>query len=155
MTSAERFSNAPITEAVLELRVRLSQEVDVARLATFQETLKEEYPLKRERRSWETGFQFKSEHPPEIVGQSVKPMGYLLTSADGKQVVKARLDAFALSRLKPYDCWGTFRDEARTLWKRYVEIASPETITKVSLRYINRIEIPLPLKDFKEYILTI
>jgi uncharacterized protein (TIGR04255 family) len=56
--------------------------------------------------------------------------------------------------LKPYDKWETLRDEARELWQHYVQIASPESVTRVALRYINRIEIPLPIRDFKDYILT-
>ncbi|NOT95989.1 MAG: TIGR04255 family protein, partial [Nitrospira sp.] len=58
------------------------------------------------------------------------------------------------SRLKPYDKWTTLRDEAQELWQHYVRIASPQTVTRVALRYINRIEIPLPMRDFKDYILT-
>jgi len=30
----------------------------------------------------------------------------------------------------------------------------PSKITRIALRYINRIEVPLPFGDFKEYILT-
>ena len=33
-------------------------------------------------------------------------------------------------------------------------MAAPVQITRVALRYINRIEIPLPFRDFKDYILT-
>src|SRR5712691_8149097 len=32
---------------------------------------------------------------------------------------------------------------------------SPYLCTRVALRYINRIEFPLPMRDFKDYILTI
>jgi uncharacterized protein (TIGR04255 family) len=78
----------------------------------------------------------------------------LFASTDGRQVVQARLDGFTFSRLKPYDKWESLRDEARELWLQYVRFASPEAITRIALRYINRIEIPLPIRDFKEYILT-
>lgn len=69
-------------------------------------------------------------------------------------MVQARLDGFTFSRLKPYDKWESLRDEARELWQHYIRIASPENVTRVALRYINRIEIPLPMRDFKDYILT-
>jgi uncharacterized protein (TIGR04255 family) len=46
------------------------------------------------------------------------------------------------------------RDEASRLWHDYVSIALPTRITRVALRYINRIEIPLPMNDFKDYVLT-
>jgi uncharacterized protein (TIGR04255 family) len=69
--------------------------------------------------------------------------------------VQARLDGFTFNRLKPYKDWESLRDEARKLWQHYTQIASPKNITRVALRYINRIEIPLPMRDFKDYILTI
>ena len=45
------------------------------------------------------------------------------------------------------------RSQARELWSHYKTIARPITVKRLSLRYINRIEVPLPLKDFNEYIL--
>ena len=56
--------------------------------------------------------------------------------------------------MKPYESWDTFRSEARKLWEIYFQLTNPVKITRIALRYINRIEIPLPFKDFKEYILT-
>lgn len=79
----------------------------------------------------------------------------MFTSADGRQIVQARLDGFTFNRLRPYKEWESFRDEARALWERYCEIARPEVVSRVALRFINKIEMPLPLRDFKEYILTI
>ena len=53
--------------------------------------------------------------------------------------------------LKPYETWERFRDEARRLWGKYREVTSPE-ITRVALRYINKMEFPLPVKDFGNYL---
>ena len=36
-----------------------------------------------------------------------------------------------------------------------VEPARPNRLKRLALRYINRIEIPLPIRDFKDYLLTI
>lgn len=154
MTDWPRFDKAPITEALLDMRAKLPTGVDLARLATFQDAVKDLYPTKRERTSWQSSFQLKPGEPPEIVHPSGGPDGYLFTSRDGKQIVQARLDGFTFNRLKPYDEWKSFRDEARQQWERYVEIAAPEIVSRVALRYINRIEIPMPLKDFREYVLT-
>ena len=80
----------------------------------------------------------KASPVPEVSQSSAGgPDGYLFTSVDGRQVVQARLDGFTFSRLKPYDKWESLRDEARELWQHYVQIASPETVTRVALRYIN------------------
>lgn len=154
MVDPIQFPHAPITEALLDIRVKLPAQIDLTRLATFHDAVKDRYPLKRERASWQSGFQLTLGTGPEMLQSSGGPDGYLFTSADGRQIVQTRLDGFTFNRLKPYDKWATLRDEARELWQQYVQIASPEVVTRLALRYINRIEIPLPLRDFKEYILT-
>lgn len=154
MADWPRFPNAPITEALLDIKAKLPAGVDLTRLATLQGAVKDLYPARRERSSWQGGFQVKPGELPEVFPPSGGPDGYLFTSKDGKQIVQARLDGFTFNRLKPYDKWESFRDEARQQWERYREIATPEIVSRVALRYINRIEIPLPMKDFREYILT-
>jgi uncharacterized protein (TIGR04255 family) len=155
MTQPTRFPNAPITEAVLDIRVRLPKETDLAQLERLQDSIADRYPQKRVRKAWEGELRFSPEHGLELGPKSGGTIGYLFASADNKQAVQARLDGFSFSRFKPYVSWETLRDEARALWERYREVARPLTITRVALRYINRIEIPLPFGDFKEYILTV
>ena len=155
MVETTRFPNAPITEALLDIRVKLPTQTDLAKLATFHDAIKQKYPSKHERMAWRGHIEIQAS-PVAQVSQSAAggPDGYSFTSIDGRQVVQARLDGFTFSQLKPYDKWITLRDEAQELWQHYVRIASPETVTRVALRYINRIEIPLPMRDFKDYILT-
>ena len=155
MVETTRFPNAPITEALLDIRVTLPAQTDLAKLATLHDAIKQKYPSKQERLAWRGHVEIKASPVPEVSQSATgEPDGYLFTSVDGRQVVQARLDGFTFSRLKPYDKWTTLRDEAQELWQHYVRIASPETVTRVALRYINRIEIPLPMRDFKDYILT-
>lgn len=149
------FPNAPITEALLDIRVQLPAEVNLARLETYYDSVKDRYPTKRERHSWQGGFKLNPPGNIEVLQSHAGPDGYLFTSTDGKQIVQARLDGFTLNRLKPYDKWETFRDQAQQLWQLYVQVANPKQITRAALRYINRIEIPLPMKDFKDYVLTL
>ena len=153
-TQFERFEKAPITEALLDIRAQLPRKIDLARLETFHDVVKDKYPTKRERVLWQFGFQAQPGATPETHKPSGGPDGYLFLSPDERQMAQARLDGFTLNRLKPYDKWETFRDEAKQLWQHYIRIASPECVTRLALRYINRIEIPLPIRDLKDYILT-
>jgi uncharacterized protein (TIGR04255 family) len=147
------FSNAPITEALLDIRVELSKDVDLHKLSSFHDFIKERFPKKQERVSFEAGFQMSPEGPT-VLPTSKKPDGYLFRSSAENKIVQARLDGFTFNKLRPYENWREFRNEARELWEKYSEITKPVKITRIALRYINRIEIPLPLKDFKDYILT-
>src|SRR3990167_5750912 len=104
MSELIRFPHAPITEALLDIRVKLPAQIDLTRLTTFHDAVKDRYPLKRERTSWHGGFQLKPGTGPEMLASSSGgPDGYLFTSADGRQIVQARLDGFTFNRLKPYD----------------------------------------------------
>ena len=154
MTARIIFPRAPITEALVDLKVNLPTTSTLDVLASFHEAIKDRYPNKRERISWKGGVQIKGGRA-EVIEPQGGPDGYFFTSLDGKQIVQARLDGFTFNRLKPYDRWESFREEARELWKLYVRVAGPKEITRAALRYINRIEIPLPMRDFKDYIVTV
>lgn len=147
------FPNAPITEALLDIRVQLPSEIDLDKLKTFYDPIKERFPQKQDRISVQAGFQISPEGPTTLPTSS-KQDGYLFRSTTENKVVQARLDGFTFNKLKPYEKWESFRDEARNLWNSYFKLANPVKVTRIALRYINRIEIPLPINNFKEYILT-
>lgn len=156
MTNSIHFPKAPITEALLDIRVSLPSDTSLEMLELFQQEIKNQYPLTRKRVSGTFSFGFKDQAAP-VVEQSAHTDGFFFTSADQQRIVQARLDGFTFSWLKPYDRWETFRDEAKRLWEHYQKIASPLSITRVALRYINRIDLPFKdgrSVDFNEYLLT-
>ena len=55
----------------------------------------------------------------------------------------------------PNEKWQPFRTEAQRLWTITREAIQPTEITRVAVRYINRLELPLPIGDFKEYLRTV
>jgi uncharacterized protein (TIGR04255 family) len=152
MAVQRHLTRAPITEALIDIRINLPQEIDIARLKTIHASISKEYPQVKERVKGE--FKFKLvEKSVETTPVSV--YGFQYISSDGKQVVQARLDGFTFSRLKPYEIWENLRKEAYRLWEIYASLFSPERITRVALRYINCLEIPLlPSIEFKDYLVT-
>lgn len=152
MLSPRHLTNAPIVEALLDIRVKLPSDTVVTTLDSIHKLISGEYPGRQERRSWESKFEVKKGEllPPQQKFRGVD--GYRYISEDEKQVIQARLNGFSFSRLRPYQTWERLRDEAFRHWKRYVEIAHPETITRVALRYINRLEIALPIELFEDWL---
>ncbi len=146
------FQNPPITEALLDIRVNLSKETTLETLLFFQDEIKEHFPNKKERHSGT--FQIKAGAAPEVITSPARADGYMFYAPDNKKIVQVRIDGFTFNKLKPYSNWDIFSREAKYLWEHYVEIAKPINIVRLALRYINKIEIPLPFSDFKEYILT-
>ncbi len=152
MSTWAHLPKAPITEALIDIRVRLPEGTHIQGLSPFRDEVRADYPTCRERRRGHVQLVFPKTEPPTIQVESNTPDGYLLTSADGREVVQVRLDGFTFSRLKPYQTWNQLRDAARALWNSYCRIAKPTLITRVAVRYINRLELPLPLSDFREWI---
>lgn len=79
-------------------------------------------------------------------------VGFRFAGGDGKYVASFRLNGFGFSRLAPYQTWEQFRDEARALWTIYREAVGSVSITRVGLRYVNQLDLPANLRDFRDYI---
>lgn len=150
MTEYPILTNAPITEALIDIRVKLSTEFGAQSIDSIHETIKSQYPEKQEQKISEVKLEPKTE---EIVKPiKAKIDGYRYISSDKKQIVQTRLDGFTFSRLHPYFKWEELRNEAYRLWKLYKAITTPELITRVAVRYINNLNIPMPIKDFGDYL---
>lgn len=149
MNQRPHLTNAPITEAVLDIQVQLPASVRLGHLETMHRDIRDRYPNRRTRHRVEVNIKLEGEAP---IATPPKEDGYLFQSRDGKRIAQARLDGFSFSQLNPYDTWEALRDEAKELWARYVNIASPESAKRIALRYINRMELPLPITDFKDYV---
>jgi uncharacterized protein (TIGR04255 family) len=145
------YENAPISEALIDIRVELPGTVAVETLQSIHDRVRDKYP-RMEKRVYVQG-QFMGGTDVGAVATQTH-MGYAFTSADGKQVFQARLDGFTFSRLKPYGTWSELRDESRRLWSVYCDVATPSTMRRVAVRYVNQIDIPLPQIDYKDYFRT-
>lgn len=80
-------------------------------------------------------------------------MGYRFVSGDGKHVAQFRVDGFTFSRLAPYQTWQQLQSEAKLLWEAYRRwIVGQLTVVRVGLRYVNQLDLPLPVRDFRDFI---
>ncbi len=152
MPDWERFARAPISEAVLDIQVRFTTPVDTARLAEFHRGIEEEYPVREDRVKWHGRIEVGGASVQQAVARAAE--GFMFRSADRHRAVQARQDGFTYNWLKPYKAWEDLRDEAKIHWERYRNLFQPEAVTRLGLRYINRIELPLPLSDIRDYIKT-
>lgn len=152
MSTQRHYSRAPIAEAVIDLQVTLPESTSLDLLATVQAGEEQTYPVREDRIQLELQSELSEEGPQFRSRHNV--LGYVFWHADRRQSFQARFDGFTFSRLAPYDRWETFRDEAQRLWNTYKAVVTPTAITRVAVRYVNRIDLPLPLRDFKDYLRT-
>jgi uncharacterized protein (TIGR04255 family) len=150
-TDWEHFPRAPIVEAVLDLRATLPDGTPVAQLAAFQDSVADEFPKREEQH--EIRAQLSVSGARVSTESSRTPRGYRFSSNDGRRIVQARLDGFTLSHLAPYGSWSALRAEAAELWERFVQISSALAVTRIALRYINRIMVPTDV-SLQEYFRT-
>jgi len=151
MAISRHLNNAPITEALIDLRVRPPKSFQVEKLREPKKELRDHFPKLEELRRFEGGFQIKRGEA-SMFSKDTGLSGFRFKSEDGLTVVQFRVDGFTFSRLKPYTSWDAIFPEAWRLWLDYVETAVPESVTRIAVRYINRLEVPLPFEEFSEYL---
>jgi len=139
MPSNRHYPNAPIIEAIIDLRVKLAHETTFEQLLPIKEAIATDYPKSQDLLTGEAHFEFGKNLN---VTSTQELIGYGLISKENRFILQARLDGFALSALPSYDRWETFRDEAKRCWEIYRSHLEIEAITRVAVRYINRIDIP-------------
>lgn len=154
MTDWQIFPNAPIVEAIIDIRTVLPSDTDTTKLAQFGEILKDHYKHREEQKYLKSNVRLHEKNKePEIRTESgIK--GFLFRSEEQQKVLQVQIDGFSFSKLKPYETWDLFFEEGKELWNHYVEIANPSKVVRIALRYINRIVVPADFSDFNEYLLT-
>ncbi len=151
MTANSPYPNAPITEALIDIQVETGATVDA--LDPIQGGEEAAYPTVEKMTANTGALVFRPDMSP-IAHATSQPIGYLARSQDGLQIYQARSNGFTFSRLARYPHWGVFSGEARRLWDKYRAVTKPSAITRVAVRYVNRIDIPLPVKSFGDYLRT-
>ena len=155
MSNAVKFENyphPPVQEAILDILVTVPTGLDLLALAEFGNQISDQYPNRRPRHSLVGQMKFNVEDVTQNAASAVaKQAGYIYRTNGNERAVQGRLDGFTYNRLPTYEGWDSFIGEAKSLWSIYSKIIKPLAITSISLRYINRILAPLPIKDFRDY----
>jgi len=150
---SRHYPNAPITEAILDIRVAPRSDLALPLIEEVAIAEQEGYP-NRELTFEAVGMvQVKLGVSAEASAKQ-RQTGFKFSSNDGKNIWQSRLDGFTFSRLAPYQEWASFSGEARRLWSIYRQTTCPDAITRLAVRYINRIDIPAGQIDLKDYFRT-
>lgn len=151
MPDPRHLRNAPIHEALVDLQVTLPSGFDPAKLQEAHAKIRDAYPKCDTRMRGSLQIELSAEGEPKHKAIEKGVHGYIFKTADQKRHIQFRVDGFTYNWLSPYERWESLRDEAKKLWSTYVELAKPERINRVGLRYINRMSFPIPV-DFDEYL---
>jgi uncharacterized protein (TIGR04255 family) len=139
LTRRLRYKKSPITEAVIDIRLQIHPGRTPESLLPISELIAEKYSERQELQKLLGKFTLGATPTQE---QTL--LGYSYKSNDSKYVLQTRIDGFTFSRLQPYEHWEPFREEAYRLWSIYRKLAAPVLCIRAAVRYINRIDLPLP-----------
>jgi uncharacterized protein (TIGR04255 family) len=155
MAKARAFlRNAPIKEALIDLRTREHRDLEMHQLERIRSRLEPDYVKKGPIVELRTDITVSKEG--RSVGETKsRELGIRLHSRDEKYVAQFSREGFTFSRLVPYETWGKLVEEAQRLWAVYVECVHPEAVNRVAARFINNLQLPMqPGEHFEEYLTT-
>jgi uncharacterized protein (TIGR04255 family) len=144
------YDKAPIKEAIIDIQIERSPLLALTNLEKAEIVPPQGY---EERKTLMMG-QIRSQMEGGQLRATAKQdqLGYAFIGGEGKHVAQFRLNGFTFSRLAPYQTWEQLRDEAKTLWESYRQIVGPLPIVRIGLRYVNQLDLPAPLRDFRDFI---
>lgn len=143
------YKNAPITEAIIDIKVQLPSGFDPGEMQELGKLVSSDYPRAEKRTLSHATVVFGSEASTNV---QQTELGSAFFDAANKQVVQFRVDGFTLSRLHPYETWEHLQKEARRLWNLYKSIVKPIKITRIAVRYINQFDFPGPSVEAEDYL---
>ncbi len=147
------YSRAPITEAIIDLRIAARPEIELEVLRQLSVETQDQFP--RIDPIFEaTGKMQVRPGVSATASAHQNQTGFRAISTDARNVCQRQLTGFTVSRLAPYESWEPFRDLARELWVEYRTAVGCDAVTRIAVRYVNRVDIPESPVELKQYFRT-
>lgn len=146
-----QLSRPPLREALID--IRLQQELPAQFVETLRELVISDFSQIGEIKVGGFRLEIGAGKPSQASLTSEQLKGFRFQSADGSQVVQYRTDGITFSVLKNYTSWEPFRAATHELWRQFLEIAGAVAVSRLAVRYINAIDVPMGA-DFDDYLTT-
>ncbi len=133
------YKNPPIREALIDIRIDPVSTTTLDALQNVRTGYETTFPSQEKyiegRVEISAGEQLSSTN-------EARQVGWLFSSETKQRIVQAKISGYTFNWLAPYTNWNEFRDEARFWWDKYRDVVRPERVSRVAVRYINRMDIP-------------
>lgn len=141
------LNRAPIVEAVIDFRVLVRDGSTADQFAGLGPRIGQQYNRATLMQSLQARFGVQ-EGVPLAPRQLQAAIGWLYQRQGA--IAQFRVDGFTFSKLEPYTTWPEVFGEAHRLWGMYSQIAQPLQVTRIAVRYVNRLRLPAPatLSDY-------
>ncbi len=135
MTTIEHLKDAPIVEAVIEIKSRQSNNVK-ENISEFYNIIKAKYPNKSKELINKIRFDFKSKNEISVTRDEGNTR---FESLDKKQILIVHNSGFRFSRLKPYTSWETILLEIQEIIDFFKKHFKHDVVERLGVRNINKI----------------
>src|SRR5262245_39580507 len=146
MATPQPLRNPPIVEALIDLRILTATAVSKESLLPLVADLKETMPGLQQKVKVEANFRVEAGRmvPPEAkqIFQGVK-----VATSDGRRQAQFRTDGFTFNNVGPYIGGDALIRESLELWDRYSAVVKPQSVTRIAMRYINKLALPWQAGD--------
>lgn len=152
MARIRHLKNAPIVEAVFDFRVKPSKQVTGKDFLILRGRLEPEFTRIEERREQRVTFTINPTQPTPPKLDDLGVLGMIFMSDDGKTQAHLRNDGMTVNRLAPYTSWEELEPIIRKTWAAYLDIAKPESVVRLAMRFINRLSLPESPFEIEHYL---
>ena len=134
------YEKPSIVEALCEFRFAPSQPWDWAIPGLFYREVETEFPIRRQFNPLQAGLPAEAQVAFQNMVTDVERIQFL--QKDERALMQVGPNLVSVNHLKPYSDWATFKRLISRALEVYREVANPEAISRIGLRYINRLEFP-------------
>lgn len=142
------YSRPPIMEAVIG--INFSSPVTKEAIDKFEKKFRTHYPTHQRVSNYNIALTLSSQVSTNLNKQD----GCRLSTEDMTQMAVLWPSSFTVSQLAPYEGWDKFYERFVRDWALLKKVIGFQKITRVGVRYINRIDIPTdkPIIEYDKYI---
>jgi uncharacterized protein (TIGR04255 family) len=137
-----KLSKAPIILAILEIKFPAPSALKISDLRSLKGMLKDTYPHYLEVTNTEIKIEAAQDKTPVSI-KNTGLAGFTFSSANKKHDFYLTLNSFNFKQHSQYESWNDFKSVALAAWEKCSELIDPVALSRVSIRYINNIEIPV------------
>ncbi len=140
----KKYQKSPLTEVVAQFNFIPSSEWNGTIPGIIYGTIKKDFPIIKQRQGM-IGIQIPTSDRNK---RKIEPVELVqFWNNENNLLVQSGKDIITINALKPYPTWEKFYPHIIKTFNAYRKIAEPKGLSRVSLRYINSIEVAT--KNFK------
>ncbi|RJO63687.1 MAG: TIGR04255 family protein [Myxococcales bacterium] len=160
MVERRRYKNPPIEEALCEFRFAPGQEWDLTMPGKLHNLMLEAYPGKpRQKNVVEATLAAGQDKTPDNITLKGGVERVQLLTMDGTRIVGVGKDVLSIHMLRPYQSleapekggWDEFYPRISSALKAYWDVAVPQGVQRIGIRFINKIVIPKRPMNVESY----